>query len=131
MTRSVIVVLILALTAASVFAIWPVVADAPWEGASRPLPTTEKDEPLSTKLAIEDSVREVLRGCYGFAEPRTSPSANDYVAGMDSEYLGEGVWEVRVDLNLESSLAATFRVRDRGSNAVREFNAVARELCQQ
>lgn len=122
MTKAVVTLLIIAFTVASVFAIWPVVADAPWETDTiQPISTEETNLPASSKLQVENAVRAAL-----------DPQCRDLVSTMDSEYLGEDTWEVAVRLigYDGTEYALTYRVGDaRPFLQVRPLNAPARNLC--
>ena len=127
MARYVIAVLVAALIAASVFAILPVVADAPWESNSRIAanqpgrPTADNgDAPVSVPVDVEDAVRA-----------RLLPYCQGRIIGTDSEFLGGGDWEVTVqfDFGTAGNKTAVFRVRD-SSLSVAPFNDYARYHCQ-
>lgn len=140
MPRAMLALLTVALIVASVFAIWPVVAEAPWESSSSEVESELPGEknpnlPMSTRLEVEDAVRRQI-----------APRCRDLIGRTDSEFLGDGAWEVSVEFPLTSqesffdqegilrripnqqTLVAVYRVRD-GTLTVRPLNAVAENFC--
>jgi hypothetical protein len=115
--KRVVAVLVVALIPASIFAIWPVVARAPWEsgpsGGGQQSEDAGSGSPVSTRLEVENAVR----GCF-------SSEQRPRIERVDSEFLGDNTWEVRVEFrpNLEiPSLVAVFRVLD-GTLSVQPLN---------
>jgi hypothetical protein len=131
LAKYVIAVLLVALIAASVFAILPVVADAPWESSGvekQPLDDGEPSLPISARLDVEDAVRRHI-----------DASCSSLITGVHSEFLGDATWEVSVEFQQKEvaqvgqedlppqyawvTHVAVFRVRDR-SLAVSRLNDV-------
>lgn len=123
MIRSVIVVLVLALIVSSVFAIWPVVGDTPWEadssGGSRG-PDDTGQQPSATKLQVTQAIRRAI-----------PLDLRDRLGRMDAQFLGEGIWEVSIDIAgfNAGTLTAVYRVKDRGL-VVTPLNDVAKALSE-
>ena len=130
--KVVVVLLTVALAAASVFAIWPVVADAPWEsGSSEVSGGNDRNSPASTRLEVEDAVRESLATrCQGL------------IQRVESEFLGDRTWEVSVELLVEKAglrelgspretenLVAVYRVRDH-TLVARPLNNTAKRIAK-
>ncbi len=122
MIKVLVVLLTVALATASVFAIWPVVADAPWE--SKPSPVSvenDTDSTTSTRLDIENAVRQAIH-----------PDLRARLEGVDSKFLGDATWEVDVEyFGFDGQrYVAVFRVRD-GSLIVQPLNGMAEQLSGQ
>ena len=119
MPKMTVAALSVALIVASVFAIWPVLADAPWEsgsssGGDELSGDKDGNSPVSTRFQVEDLVRRHF-----------TSECQPLIERIESEFLGDDTWEVAAEFRFSPGPSvAIFRVGD-GILSIQPLNWVA------